>query len=167
MKDAREKLTQVSGTTKPYSSHGWRHHVHFLKVHESVYACFIAFMCKRHIFQQQRHKWNNWRLQFPNRHSGFIMKSGSETAERRKIIYTQKFHHRNFNLNYFYIKHAELRSEKFLSALHQNLKEAVACQKMGMTNLPVSSVISTRIYQCFKLGEKFSEFWWKFVPCLS
>lgn len=67
-----EKLTQVPRTTKSHSSHGWRHHVHLLKVYETIYASFITFMCKRHIFQQQRHEGNDWRLQFTHRHPTII-----------------------------------------------------------------------------------------------
>lgn len=59
----------MSRTTEPHSPHRWRHHVHFLEIHETIHAGFITFMSESHILQQQRHEGNNWWLQLSNRHS--------------------------------------------------------------------------------------------------
>lgn len=105
--------------------------MHLLEVNETFHARFIAFVCERHVFQQQWHKWDHWRLQLSHRHSAKFVEvdhKQRDEKEKEKSNFTWQFHQSNFNLNYSYVEHAASRSLKLTEILHRSRADNEACR---------------------------------------
>lgn len=50
-------------STVPHLPNCVSYNTHFLKIDHVVNECLVAFMCKRHIFEKERHEGDDWRFQ--------------------------------------------------------------------------------------------------------